>query len=132
MAVKFPPICVLCKNYEGFRNCRAFPDGPIPDAVWRQMDPHSQPVGSEARTFEKRDDVPDELVESWRKTALYLTKKDIVSRMKRELQESGEWNDEVAADWPTSEELGLDAEVMTVLDQLPLGWPNPWGPSSDS
>lgn len=74
MTQTFPPICSLCKLYEGGLNargvtqCRAFPDG-IPVEILEGLADHRTPIRSEKLVFQPLPGVTPKMVEDWAEMA---------------------------------------------------------------
>lgn len=56
MTTRVPPPCWYCARYNAAppdsRRCSAFGDKPIPDRIWEDLDPHTEPIpGDGGLTF---------------------------------------------------------------------------------
>lgn len=57
-----PPACMSCVHYDRTKpvTCTAFPDR-IPDVIWLEGDPHTQPVtGDHGIRFEAKPGMPED------------------------------------------------------------------------
>lgn len=55
-----PPACMDCKHFLGARKCDAFPDR-IPDVIWLEGDPHTEPAkGDHGIRFKAKDDATED------------------------------------------------------------------------
>ena len=49
MTTTVPPVCIGCQRYDwaSFRRCSAFSGMPIPDRIWEDLDPHTEPIAGD-------------------------------------------------------------------------------------
>ena len=54
MTTTVPPVCIGCQRYDwdNYQRCSAFGGAPIPERIWDDLDPHTEPIpGDGGLTF---------------------------------------------------------------------------------